>query len=324
MPTATQGFDWNDVKAFLAVARGGSTLAAAKALGVNQTTVARRVEALEAAVGLRLFERGQTGSKLTEAGEDLMGEAGRMEAAAQGFGNRAASHQRGLAGTLRVTATEILANLIITPALAEFRALYPDVRVDLAITDRTLDLAHGEADVALRAGISLTASDLVARKIGEFDFALYCSRDYAARRGIPTCLEDLRDHDVIGGDGERMPLPGMGWLYDRLPGLEPATRSSSMTNVQLAVKSGLGVAPVPCLAADPDPDLIQCHPPIPELRTGAWVMTRAELKDTPRVRAFIDFIVPHFTAVRKRLEAEGEAMKAHKAASVVEFPAKTG
>nr|QQZ50489.1 LysR family transcriptional regulator [Phenylobacterium glaciei] len=110
-------FDWNDLKAFLAVARGGSTLAASKTLKINQTTVARRIEALEASVGLKLFERGQTGSRLTEAGEDLLAEAERMEAAAEAFGSRASAHQRGLAGTLKVTSTEILANLAITPAL---------------------------------------------------------------------------------------------------------------------------------------------------------------------------------------------------------------
>ncbi|MET0272558.1 MAG: LysR family transcriptional regulator, partial [Phenylobacterium sp.] len=88
-------FDWNDLKAFLAVARGGSTLGAAKALGINQTTVARRIESLEADLGLKLFERGQSGSRLTEAGRDLMGEAEKVEAAAGGFVNRASAHQRG-------------------------------------------------------------------------------------------------------------------------------------------------------------------------------------------------------------------------------------
>lgn len=313
-------FDWNDLKAFLAVARGGSTLAAAKTLRINQTTVARRIEALEANVGLKLFERGQTGSRLTEAGEDLLAEAERMEASASAFGNRAAAHQRGLAGTIRVTSTELIANLAITPALGEFRALFPDVKVDLIVTDKALDLAAGEADVAIRAGLALPVSDLVARKLGEFDFALYCSRDYAARRGVPARVEDLRDHDLIGGDGASLPLPGMKWMFDQVPGVEPAHTSNSVTNLNIAVKAGLGIAPVGCLLADLEPDLIQCVPPVPELRYSAWVVTRPELKDTPRMRAFIDFIVPHFAALRRGLEAKGEAMKAEKAAAVVAFP----
>lgn len=313
-------FDWNDLKAFLAVARGGSTLAASKTLKINQTTVARRIEALEADVGLKLFDRGQTGSRLTEAGEDLLAEAERMEAAATAFGSRAAAHQRGLAGTLKVTSTEILANLAITPALGEFRELYPDVKVDLIVSDVALDLEAGEADVAIRSGIALPVSDLVARKLADFDFALYCSRDYAARRGLPASLEDLRDHDLIGGDGSNLPLPGMRWMFDQLPGVEPAHTSNSMTNLNIAVKAGLGIAPVGCLLADLDPDFVQCWPPIPELRAGSWVVTRAELKDTPRVRAFIDFIVPQFAALRRNLEARGAVVKAEKAAAVVAFP----
>src|SRR3954470_24961981 len=114
-------FDWNDLKAFLAVARGGSTLAAAKALAVNQTTVARRIETLEHALSLKLFERGQTGSKLTEAGRDLLGEAEKVERATQAFDSRAKAHRRGLTGSIRITCIEILANMAVTPAIGEFR-----------------------------------------------------------------------------------------------------------------------------------------------------------------------------------------------------------
>jgi len=95
-------FDWNDLKAFLAVARGGSTLAAAKSLGVNQTTVARRIEALETALALKLFERGQSGSRLTEIGRDLIAEAEKVEQCAKALQSRAETHGRGLSGTLRV------------------------------------------------------------------------------------------------------------------------------------------------------------------------------------------------------------------------------
>ncbi|CAN5772254.1 LysR family transcriptional regulator [soil metagenome] len=271
-------------------------------------------------MGLKLFERGQTGSRLTEAGEDLLAEAERMEASASAFANRASAHQRGLAGTLKVTSTEILANLALTPALGEFRQLFPDVKIDLIISDFPLDLAAGEADVAIRSGIALTVSDLMARKLADFDFALYCSREYAARRGVLSGIEDLRNHDLIGGDGNHIPLPGMRWMFERAEGVEPAHTSNSMTNLSIAVKAGLGIAPLGCLLADLDPDLIQCSDVIPELRAGSWVVTRQELKDTPRVRAFIDFIVPNFAALRRSLEARGEAMKAEKAAAVVAFP----
>jgi DNA-binding transcriptional LysR family regulator len=309
-------FDWNDLKTFLAVARGGSTLAASKTLGINQTTVARRIEALEAAVGLKLFERGQTGSRPTEAGQDLLAEAERMEQAAAGFAHRVAGHQRGLSGTLRVTSTEILANLAVTPSLREFRRLYPDIQVDLVIDDVPLDLEAGEADVAIRSGIALTVSDLVARKVAEFDFALYASRDYVLRKGLPTSVEDLRSHDLIAGESTRLTLPGVAWMLKNAPDVEPVARCNSLTNLLHTVKAGVGIAPFGCLVADADPDLVRCLDPIPEARSSAWIVTRSDMKDVPRVRAFSDFMAASFAAISKDLKARGEAMQARKLAEL--------
>lgn len=200
-------FDWNDLKAFLAVARGGSTLAASKALGVNQTTVARRIESLEQDLGFKLFERGQTGSRLTEGGQSLIPEAENVERAAIRFANHAATQMRGVSGALRLTTNELVANTMVIPALVEFRKLHPDVQIDLVITDRTLDLENGEADLAIRTAVELAASDLVARKITEHPMALYCSRDYAARRGVPASVEALQDHDLIDVSADTGEIP---------------------------------------------------------------------------------------------------------------------
>src|SRR5215218_2481910 len=156
-------YDWNDLKAFLAVARGGSTLAGAKTLGVNQTTVARRIESLENDLRLKLFERGQTGSRLTEVGQSLIAEAEKVEQAAIRFDNFAAGQLRGVGGSLRMTTNELVANTMVIPALVEFRKVHPDVQVDLVITDRQMDLENGEADLAIRTTQALAASDLVAR-----------------------------------------------------------------------------------------------------------------------------------------------------------------
>src|SRR5205085_9006743 len=143
-----------------------------KSLGVNQTTVARRVEALEAALALKLFERGQTGSRLTEAGRDLMAEAEKVERSARDFETRAQAHQRGMAGSLRITCIEMMANMTLTPAIAEFRRLYPEVQVDLVISDQQLDIEACEADLAIRSGTALPISNLVARKLVDYQFRL--------------------------------------------------------------------------------------------------------------------------------------------------------
>lgn len=302
-------FDWNDLKAFLAVARCGSTLAAARALGVNQTTVARRLETLEAGVGIRLFERGQTGSRLTEAGRDLLDEAEKVERAATAFGNRAQAHQRGLAGTIKLTCSEVLANLTITPAIAHFRRRYPEVAVEIVITDDALDIEAGEADLAIRSGRALPPSDLVARKLADYEFALYCSREYAARMGVPKSLADLKNHDLINSDTPQGQPPGVAWMFQQAGGKPAAHTSNSMSNLIHAISAGLGVAPLGCLLGDADPDLIRVSDPIEEARASSWIVTRRDLKDTPRIRTFIDFLAPHVQADIRGREEKARRMR---------------
>ena len=296
-------FDWNDLKAFLAVARGGSTLAASKTLAVNQTTVARRVESLEAALSLKLFERGQSGSRLTEAGRDLLAEGEKVERAALNFDSRAKAHRRGLTGSVRLTCVEILANMAVTPAIGEFRKLHPEVQVDLMVTDQALDIEAGEADLAVRAVQTLPNSDLIARKITDYKFALYCDRDYAARMGVPASVAELASHDLIGGDAGLDQIPAMTWMFEQAGGKPPVSRSNSMSNLVHAVRAGLGIAPLPCVVADTDARFVRCTDTIPSAIVTAYILTRRELKDTPRVRALIDFLVPYMQAdMRVRLE----------------------
>jgi DNA-binding transcriptional LysR family regulator len=305
-----QMFDWNDLKAFLAVARGGSTLAAAKALGVNQTTVARRIEALEAAVALKLFERGQSGSRLTEAGQALFPEAEAVERATEGFIHQALAQRRGMTGSLRVTINEALANIFLAPALGEFRRLYPDIKVEMLVGDAFLDLAKGEADVAIRGtGGDLPDSDLVSRKLSDIDWAIYCSRDYAIHHGAPTSPEEMDQHVLVGGEGMLAFLPAMMWMVDKASRAEIHTRSNSLTNLMVAVKAGLGVAPLPRLMAAQQPDL-HCCMDLTGFPTAVFIVIRADMKDVPRVRAFIDFLTPHFNATRRLLEEKGRLNQA--------------
>jgi len=303
-------FDWNDVKALLAVARGGSTAAAARELGVNQTTVARRLEALEKDLGVRLVERHQAGASLTDAGLSLVGDAEAMERAAQAMRQKLEAHQRGVAGTLRITVSEMLATTVITPLLAEFRDQYPDVMLELVVTDAMLDLEAGEADLAFRGSRALPDSNLVARKVTTSEWALYCSRDYANRMGLPATPADLKGHVVIGGTDEPQTIPSLQPVLREAPGVTATLKSTSMTNLWASIRAGLGIGPMVCLTADVDPDLVQVFPPHPEGVAHTWIVTRPELKDAPRVRAFIDFFVPRLQAMARDYEERGAAMRA--------------
>ena len=315
-------FDWNDLKAFLAVARGGSTLAASKAMGVNQTTVARRIESLERDLGFKLFERGQTGSRLTEAGQAMIADAELVERAAIRFSNQAAGQLRGASGALRLTTNELVANTMVIPALAEFRKVHPDVQVDLVITDRALDLENGEADLAIRTGKALAESDLVARKVADHEMALYCSRDYAAQRGVPSSPDSLKDHDLIDVAMEMGEIPAASWMMRHAGGKAPITRCNSMGSMVHAVKAGLGIGALPCTIGDLDHDILRCSENIDEARASSWIVTRRELKDTPRVRAFIDFMAPYLQQQIRLVEERGRQRVAAAAATVVPFPTK--
>jgi DNA-binding transcriptional LysR family regulator len=299
-------YDWSDLRFFLAVSRSGSALAAARTLGVNQTTVTRRLEALEQSLGVRLFERGQTGSRLTEAGAALLASAEAVERAAEATAAMAAAHQRGLTGVVRVTTNESLANLMVMPALAEFRRLYPDIKVDVIVLDRFLDLTKGEADVAIRGTVGVPDGNLVGRKLFDADWALYCSRDYAKAHGCPRSADDLPRHAVIGAEGDLAEAPVFAWIDQIVPKAAIQCRSNTVLNLTHATKAGLGVAALPILMGAVNEDLVRCF--VPDQRFGAsvWILTTAELKSAPRVRAFIDFITPKAVALARAVIDEAD------------------
>lgn len=290
---------WDDLKPFLAVARTGSTLAAAKSLGVNQTTVARRLSALEEALGTRLFDRVQSGARLTEAGRDLVSPAERVEAAMTALTEQMGARGRRLAGTVRVTTNETVANVIVTPAIAAFREAYPDIGVEMHVSDRHFDLRAGEADVAIRAGGRPTELDLVARRLTTTPWFVYAGRSYVARHGAPESVEALNDHQLIGCDGVLANLPGNAWLRRQAPRARTPCTCNNLANLFQVVRSGLGVAPLPRLGSEGDPELVRLFE-VPDAREMAiWSIVHETLRDAPRVRAFVDFLAAHVKATAR-------------------------
>lgn len=296
-------YDWNDLRHFLAVARTGNLLAGGKAVGVNPTTTARRIAALEQALGVRLFDRLQQGYRLTEAGEEFLAQAERVEAEAETFRHMVDRRNRAMAGVVRVTTNEAFANMVLTPCLAEFADLYPGIRVEVVVADQWLDLARGEADVALRAGAPDQAGT-VGRKLCDLRWSIYASRGYVDRRGWPEGEADLARHIVIGGDGALSDLPATRWLRERTAGAESLSRSNSLGNLLAAAKAGLGVAPLPCMMGDAEADLVRCLPPIPELDSELWMVTREPVKELTHVRTFNTFIAGRIASIRHLLAAK--------------------
>lgn len=282
--------DWNDLRYFLAVADQGSTLAAGRSMRVSQTTVARRIAALEEALGHPLFEKRQAGYVLTPDGEVLLGRARQVEVAADDFAEASAALARDSSGTVRITTQEIFANTLLAPMLRELHERHPEIVIELDTQQDLLDLGDGHADIALRSTAQEPPSGTVGRRLCIDDWTLYCSREYAALHGVPRTRDDLRKHAIIGGGGGKLWLHYEAWL--RSLGLEKqvAMHHSTSTGLLSGVRSGFGLAVLPCVIADADPDLIRCLPPRDGHGREMWLLTHERVRHTPRVRLAIDFL----------------------------------
>ena len=299
--------DWNDIRYFLAVARQGSTLSAARALRVSQTTVARRITALEEALGVTLFDKRQAGYSLTPGGQDLLARAALVEGAADSFSEAAAAQNRDVRGMVRITTQEIFANTLLAPMLRELHELHPEIVIELDTQQELLDLGAGEADISLRSTAQDAPAGVVGRRLCIDDWTLYCSREYGERHGVPRTREDLRKHSIIGGGGGKLWLHYEAWL--RSLGLEGqvAMHHATSTGLFTAVRSGFGIAVLPCIVADAEPDLIRCVKPRDDHGRVMWLLTHERVRHTPRVRVVIDFLYDRLMRHVRQLEEKKAA-----------------
>ncbi len=205
-------FDWDDLRFVLAVARTGSALRAARALSVNQTTVTRRIAQIEDAIGGMLFETKQSGQVVTPLGQMVAAGAERIEAEVLALRSAIEARQRVLSGSVRFTSSEVYANYVVAPYLRSFRQQYPGVRVELITDDRRLDVARGEADVALRAGSRPEGGGIVAQRLPDAGWTAYCSRSYAEEHGIPADADAFAGHFVALVEGPMARLAPFIWL----------------------------------------------------------------------------------------------------------------
>jgi len=291
-------FDWNDLRFLLAVAEHGSTLAAARALEVNQSTVQRRLAELERRIGRPLVERQQSGYRLTEFGRSLLPQAQRVQQAVQALQRQVSDSAHDAAGVVRVTCPEpLVARLAGSPLMARFAASHPHLKVEFVMTDKYVDLAKGEVDVALRSG-DTDDGDLVGRKIGDSLWAVYASPAYIGRHGAPAAVTDLNDHLIVGFDESMANHRAASWLRQVAPGARIVARNHSVLGLLHSVKAGVGVGPLPTAIADAAGDLVRVLGPIAEL-TRIWrILTLPQLRHVPRVAALFDFLVEEIDSLR--------------------------
>ncbi len=278
------GLDWGNLKFFLELARTGSLSRAARRLGVDRNTVARRVTALEEQLGIALFERGPQGWIRTAAGEDLAALATRVEDDVLAVARHADARDRAVAGTGRRTTATYVAAWILAPALPLLRERHPGLLLEMAVDQRTFDLTRREADLALRLGRPRDAG-LVTRKLSDVAYRLYASRAYLGKRRALDVAADA----FVGYDESLASAPQERWLAKVAPARRIVFRCNSTAALEAAARAGIGVAVLPCFAADGDPELVRLDGPEP-VPNELWLLVHGDLRRTPRVRAAIEWI----------------------------------
>jgi DNA-binding transcriptional LysR family regulator len=289
MQKAAGTLEWNDLRHVLVIGRSGSLAGAAASLGLNHSTIFRRLNAIEGNLGVKLFERLAGGYQPTDAGERLIAAAERMEAEVLAVDREVAGRDTRLSGRLRVTASETLAYRFLTLEIARFGRLHPGISVELTIDNRQLDLSRRETDVALRAARPAEAG-LFGRKLAEIAWAIYGSGRYLARRRPPRSIRELAGHALIGWSSTASPVQAAEWLARHVPAESLVYRSSSLINQFTAAKEGIGLALLPCYLAEGEAGLKRVLPPVAGLLPELWMITHDSLKTTARVRAFMEVV----------------------------------
>ena len=283
--------DWNDFRYFLAIAKAGTFAGAARELGVEHTTVARRLTALETALATRLFLRGPDGLTLTGAGRDVVPLAEEIAARAHAIERRVSGEDSRVEGTVRVSVSEALSGYLVRQS-ASLRDRHPGLRVEMQVGNHASDLLRGEADLAVRAR-PVTEPDLVARKLVCAGWSMYASADYVARRGTPPDPETLDGHDVITFDDSMASTPGGLWFAAHAKRCNVSMRGNSVIAVLNAAICGMGVAVIPCFLGEPEPELRRLTPRLLGAR-DIHLVVHPDLAHVARVRAVMDFIVELF------------------------------
>lgn len=270
---------WDDLQVFLAAVRTGSHIKAGRALGVDPTTVGRRLAELERELGAKLFDRTPHRIAPTAAGLAIVPRAERVEAELLAVQREAAGADLRVDGPIRITGGDGLINAIVVPALVALRRRHPGLAIELRGDTRSLDLSRREADIALRL-VRPTQPSLVARRLGSLGFGVYASRGYLDDHPTPRTLADTADHGWIGFPAELDELPQVRWLRRIVPRPRWVIRANTTATQVAACRAGHGLALLPTFVAD---DLVQIAPRTPGPSRELWAVIHADLRRNARV-----------------------------------------
>lgn len=307
--------DWDDVRYFLAVARGGSVRAAAEQLGVNHSTVLRRIGQLETRLGAHMFEKLPSGYRLTDAGEEVLEFAEQMEASSNRLEARVFGRDQGVRGLLRVALPPTLATHLLMPDFADFARLHPEIELEILSGDDPVNLTNRQADVAIRHVFnrSTLPPNLHGLKGPELFGGVYMSSERLAawRAGAPDPIRWIvRNKNGVSDWARKVDVPASE---------VPFMATDAVAQI-LAVRLGLGMAALSCFIADADPLLVRVPGSTVRPFGTLWLLTQGETRKTKRVRLFMEFIARRLAihapllagAAYKEAEADGGRSAEHR------------
>jgi DNA-binding transcriptional LysR family regulator len=289
MVPTVRDLDWTLLQSFVSVAEHGSLSAASKSKGASQPTMSRHISALEAALGVMLFDRTGDGLVLTPTGLALLDEAREMSAAAGRLVLAATGRAEAIDGTIRVTASEVVSAYMLPPILARLGVIEPGIQIELVSSDRTENLLEREADIALRM-FRPAQAELVARKVGDVAFGIFASKDYVARAGAPQSISDLRAHRFIGHDRNMQSIEGFRGAGLNIDRSFFAFRTDDAIVQWRMVLAGFGIGFTLRDIGLAEDTVVQLLPQVAMPRPPLWLTAHAELKTSRRVRRVYDFL----------------------------------
>jgi DNA-binding transcriptional LysR family regulator len=285
---------WEDFRVVKAIADARSLGGAAQALALNHSTVFRRLQSIEHQLGSRLFERNRGAYVLTPCGEEMVRLAERMGEEIVTFERQAAGHDLRPAGDLRVTTNDTLLVHLLPAVLAAFRRAYPEIVLDLMVSNQAFNLSKRDADVALRA-TDAPPETLVGRRICAIAWAIFGAQDRAFEG-------DERQFDWVGFGDNLAGLKAAKWLADHVAPERVVYKINTVLGLAEAAAAGIGLVLLPCFIGANTPGLRRLSAVKPELENGLWLLTHPDLRQTARVRAFMDFAAAEIAQRRPMLE----------------------
>lgn len=287
--------NWDGLRFFIAAAEGGSLTAAAKVLGSNQPTVGRHIDALEAELGTRLFQRSVKGLTLTEEGSQLLDHCREIQSLVIRI-TRTASDVKEISGTVRVALPEGICLEVLSPLLPQFYREYPNIKLILNVSSNSANLTRGEADIAVSL-FRPKEANLVVKWLGEMHMGLYASRAYLDTFGCPSRVEELAQHRVITYGDQLSSLPENRWLVAHTPPASQVLCSDSTSTRLKATLTGVGISIQPHLFTGTNPQLVPLLNEVSLPGHKMWMVYHNDLRQIARIRAVVDFIASNLTTV---------------------------